>query len=163
MAHKQDVARAIARREGGGALAHVRRLVRADVGDEPVHAPGDVLGGLAAGAAVPPDVPLPLAQALLPPHPADLGARDALVVAVVPLADVLRHLDARVAGGAGPAGCRGPVGLPGQGLDAQVEQLKGALGTLARGDVAVVCVSTCILNGDVDEVGGGTRLGATNM
>lgn len=67
-----------------------------DLGNQRVDAPGDLLGALTALAPVAPDVPVapqPLGLARV----ADLGARDPLVVAVVPLADRLRHLDARAA------------------------------------------------------------------
>lgn len=112
-------------------LLHERLLVLgADGGDQPVHALRDVLGRLPAGAAVPPDVPA-LAQALILPQLADLGARDALIVAIVPLADVLGDFYARVAG---QAGCvaRGAMGVPGEVPEAEVEQLESPLGSLPR-------------------------------
>lgn len=106
----------------------------ADLGDEAVEALRDLLGALSAGAAVAPNVPVGV-EALLGAAAADLGARDALVVAVVPLADVVGDLDA----GAADEGARvlRAVGRPGEGvLDAEVEELKGALGALPGGDVA---------------------------
>lgn len=115
MAHDEHVTRAVV---GGVAvllwmvILHERRLVLgADGGDQPVQALGDLLGRLAAGAAIPPDVPV-LAQALFLPPRADLFAGDALVVAVVPLADVLGDLDARIAGQARGV-TDGAVGVPG--------------------------------------------------
>lgn len=68
---------------------------------------------------------------------ANLGARDALVVAIVPLLDVVGDLDA---GGALDARARVvAVGLPRQDAvwQAEVEQLKRALGTLAGRYIAV--------------------------
>lgn len=93
---------------------------------------------LAAYAPVPPDIPVP-AEALFLAQVADLGARDALVVAVVPLADGLGHLDAGTAVvGDGLVRRLRAVLVPRQWvLDAQVQQLEGALSTLARRDVAV--------------------------
>lgn len=93
---------------------------------------------LSTRTAVPPDVPV-LIQALLLPQPADLGAGDALVVAIVPLPDVLGDLDAGVALEAGllvvrRGGGGGAVGLPGQVLEAEAEQLEGPLRTLAGRD-----------------------------
>ena len=93
---------------------------------------------LAKGAAISPDVPVALV-ALLGAELADLGALEALVLAIVPLADVLADLDL------GPAvsdemARRGllAVGFPGElrGGDAEIEELKGALGTLTGGDIA---------------------------
>lgn len=134
----------------------------ADLGNQPVQPPGDLVrapdtpfvsachlasytklqggtrGGntnsLASRAAIAPDVPgarEPLRRA----PPPDLGARDALVVAVVPLADVLGDLDAR--GALEPVARRAAVPRPGEmPRDAEVEQLKRPLGALPRGDVA---------------------------
>lgn len=73
------------------------------------------------------------------PQVADLGTRDALVVAVVPLADGLGDLDAgaAVVGGRLVHGLRAVLD-PGQRVAyAQVQQLKGALGALAGGYVAM--------------------------
>lgn len=87
---------------------------------------------LSTGAPVPPDVP-GLAETLLLADAADLGARDALVVAVVPLADVLGDLDVSAAGLRVRGRVHLAVGLPWQGtIEAEVQELKGALGTLAR-------------------------------
>jgi hypothetical protein len=94
---------------------------------------------LAPWAAVAPDIPDALV-ALLLSTPANLWARDALIIAVVPLADVLIDLDMRWAVGYVVSGRRaGAVLLPGKGIvvDAEVEKLKGTLGTLAGGDVSV--------------------------
>ena len=92
---------------------------------------------LAAGTAVPPDVPV-WGEALVEAAAADVRAGDALVVAVVPLADVLGDLDP---GGAAEAGVGGDVAvaLPGERVvQAEVEELEGVLGAPAGGDVAVV-------------------------
>ena len=75
---------------------------------------------LAAGTAIPPDVPV-CVEALVEAAAADVRAGDALVVAVVPLADVLGDLDP---GGAAEAGVGGDVAvaLPGEGVgQAEVE------------------------------------------
>jgi hypothetical protein len=108
-------------------------VLLANVGDEAVESLGDLFRALAAGAAILPDVP-GAGDALVGPELADVGAGDALVVAVVPLADVLGDLDGGAA--AQPGAGLVAVGLPGQVADAEVEQLKGALRALARGDVA---------------------------
>lgn len=68
-----------------------------DIGNESVHTRGDLFRRLASRAAIPPDVPM-FIQTLLLPQLADLGARDALVVAIIPFADVFSDLDARIAG-----------------------------------------------------------------
>lgn len=94
---------------------------------------------LSAGTAIPPDVPV-LIQPLVPPQGPDLGARDALVVAIVPLADVLGDLDARAAGLGAVAVRGGAVSLPGKVSEAQVQQLEGALRTGAGGDESVMYV-----------------------
>lgn len=77
-----------------------------------------------------------LVQALVLPQPPDLGGGDALVGAVVPLADVVGDLDAGAAGivmqALGVA-----VGLPGQVAEAEVEQLQGALGSPAGRDESI--------------------------
>jgi hypothetical protein len=94
------------------------------------------LHSLATRAAIPPDIPI-LAEPLLLALASDLRTRDALVVTVVPLADVFSNLDAGTAGVAASL-LAGAVGLPRQGfLEAEVQELKGALGALAGGDVAV--------------------------
>ena len=111
---------------------HGRVVCALDLVDEPVHALDDLRGRLAAGAAVPPDVPR--AQALFFSLLADLGGGDAFVVAVVPLADVFGHGDASV----GPLGfVRIPRGLPGEWVvAADVKELERLLGTATRADVA---------------------------
>jgi hypothetical protein len=94
------------------------------------------LHSLATGAAIPPDIPV-FAESLLLALAPDLRARDAFIVAVVPFADVLGDLDAGTAGMAASL-LAGAMGLPRQGLlEAKVQELKGALGALAGGDVAV--------------------------
>ena len=56
-----------------------------------------------------------------------LGGSDAFVVAIVPFGDLVGDGDAGV--GAGGAGCRCLLGLPGKGVvAADVEELEGALG-----------------------------------
>ena len=94
---------------------------------------------LSSRTPVPPDVPR-ARHAGPPPHLPDVGRRDALVVAVVPLADVVRDLHvgrARRVVLADALG--GAVPVPRQGLAvlADAEELKGALGALPGGDVAV--------------------------
>jgi len=94
---------------------------------------------LPARTPVPPDIPRPR-QALPLPDLPDLGRRDALVVAVVPLADVLGDLDAgRARGVVRRVVVGGAVPVPGEGfvLLADSEELEGALGAPAGGDVAL--------------------------
>jgi hypothetical protein len=93
---------------------------------------------LSPRTSVPPNVPVrvqPLARAQL----ADLGRRDALVLAVVPLADVLGDLNLRGAGQA-VAFARGgdyAVRSPGQPVvEGEVQQFQRPLGAAAGGDVA---------------------------
>lgn len=102
---------------------------------------------LAAGTAVFPNVPL-RSQALLLAQLPDFGARNALVLTVIPLANVVGDLDAGFAvPGGGGAGSVAMLG-PGQRvLDTEVQQLEGALGALARRDVAVMSVSGSVLGG----------------
>jgi len=74
-------------------------------------------------------------QPLLGPQPPDLRTCNALVVPVVPFADVLGDVNV---GAARQAGWGVAVLLPGEmARKAEVEQLKGTLGTFTRGDVAV--------------------------
>lgn len=84
---------------------------------------------LATGTAIPPDIPGAF-KPLFGPLLANLGARDALVVAVVPFADVLGDL--YLGATFEPVtGCV-PVGLPGEcARNAQVQELKSPLGALA--------------------------------
>jgi hypothetical protein len=95
---------------------------------------------LSTRTAVPPDIPSPH-QAVPPPDVPDLGRRDALVVAVVPLADVLRDLDLGSARVVGQVIVCDTVPVPGQWLVLlpDAEELEGALGALPGGDVAVIC------------------------
>lgn len=110
----------------------------ADLVDQPIDPGDDLFWRLAAGAAVAPDVPV-LAEAGGAPPRADLGGRDALVLAVVPLGDVRRDGDARVRARRGVGrGRGGGVFLPGEGVvAADVEELERALGAVPWGDVAV--------------------------
>lgn len=106
-----------------------------DVFDQRIQPLRYLLRTLAAGAPVAPDVPRPFAPlgALL----ADLLGGEALVVAVVPLADRLGDLDLRV----GAHVCVAVLALvvPGELVAAaEAEELEGALGTVSWGDVAVV-------------------------
>lgn len=88
---------------------------------------------LSAWAPVLPDVPI-LAEALLLADTADFGARDALIVAVVPLADVLGDLYASTAADGAPIPLA--VSLPRKRLrQIEVQELESALSTLARRDV----------------------------
>lgn len=85
-----------------------------------------------------PNIPHALIPLLRPPLP-NLRARDTLVVAVVPLADVIRDLDPGGAVGEVVAvGWGVAVGGPGELVrgDAEVEELKGSLGSGSGGDVA---------------------------
>lgn len=101
---------------------------------------------LATGAPVSPDIPGALVT-LLGADSANLRAGDSLVVAVVPLTDVLGDLDP---GGAlrDAVAADGSlaVRLPGQVLvgEAQVEELECPLGSLAGGYVAVARKKGCM-------------------
>lgn len=116
-------------------------VVGADLGDQAVDARDDVLGRLATRAPVAPDVPA--AQALSLAHLADLGGRDALVVAVVPLGDARVDRHARVSRVlrrlVGIAlGRRVRAATPREWLvAAQVEEFEGSFGSLSRRHVAV--------------------------
>lgn len=89
---------------------------------------------LAARAAIAPNVAV-LRKTLLLADAADFRRCDALVVAVVPFANVFGDLDAGVAVRAVALDLS--VFLPGEiVLDAEVQQFKSPLGTFARGDVA---------------------------
>jgi hypothetical protein len=96
------------------------------------------LDSLSPGTPIPPDIPRPL-DPVAPPVLPDLRRRDALVVAVVPLADVLRDLDVGRARRVVVAVVRAAVPGPGQGLVllADAEELKGPLGALAGGYVTL--------------------------
>lgn len=118
---------------GLGPPDHGRVVFRLDLGDEAVDACDDVGRRLAAGTALRPNVPGALAVGgarLL-----DLGRRDALVVAVVPLADVVGDGDVRVGvawvGGGGGGRCGGGLLLlllPRVGVvAAEVEEFEGFL------------------------------------
>lgn len=93
---------------------------------------------LSTRTTIPPDIPdtlVPLLGTLL----ADIRARNTLVVPVVPLSYILGDLDP--SGALGEALAGGgllAVGGPGElgGWDAEVEELEGALGAFAGGDVA---------------------------
>lgn len=92
-------------------------------------------GILAPGTSIPPDIPVGI-QTLLLAELFDLRRRNALVVAIVPLADVLGDLDTGFAGQAVIA--RLTMRSPGKRvLVLQVEELQGALGTPSWRDVAV--------------------------
>jgi hypothetical protein len=86
--------------------------------------------------AIPPDIPAGVrVQALLLAQGADGGRGHALVVAVVPLADVVGDLDLGAAGRVFAVGLA--VGWPGELVwVGDVEELEGSLGALAGGDVA---------------------------
>jgi hypothetical protein len=94
------------------------------------------VNALPTWTAVSPDVPTGC-ESLRLPSGADFGRGYALVVAVVPFADVLGDLDLSVAGQAGDI--LGPVSDPRQRLvQAEVEQFKSALGSLSRGDISTM-------------------------
>lgn len=67
----------------------------------------------------------------------NLGAGDAFVVAIIPLADVLGNLNARTASTDWEVFFSWAMGRPWKMLEAQVQQLESALGSFARGDKAV--------------------------
>lgn len=96
----------------------------------------DEIYALSPRATVFPYIPVSL-DSLLLAQAADLGRCDAFIVAVVPLANVFGDFDAGIA-------CLAflryrPVPLPRKRVgDTQVQQLKGALCSLARRDVTVV-------------------------
>ena len=96
---------------------------------------------LAAGTPIAPDVPLP-GNPLLGAPPPDLGRRNPLVLAVLPLADGLGDLHVGVAlvapvGGGLEVCGRGAAGGPRESVPGpDVQELEGALGALAGGDVA---------------------------
>ncbi len=101
---------------------------------------------LSSRTPIPPDIPSPH-QAVPPPDVPDLGRRDALVVTVVPLADVLRDLDVGRARGVGYIVVSDAVPVPGQRLVLlpDAEELEGALCALPRGDVAaIVSTGVCV-------------------
>lgn len=90
---------------------------------------------LSKSAPVPPYIPS-LHQTLLFANGADLWARYALIIAVVPLADILGNLDA---GFAVEACFRKllAVDFPRQGIrNVEIEQFKGPLCSLSRRDVS---------------------------
>ena len=96
---------------------------------------------LAAGTPIAPDVPLP-GNPLLGAPPPDLGRRNPLVLAVLPLADGIGDLHVGVAlvapvGGGLEFRGRGAAGGPRESVPGpDVQELEGALGALAGGDVA---------------------------
>jgi hypothetical protein len=107
----------------------------------------DVCGHFAVCAAIAPDVPVG-GVAVLFALGADLRRRFALVGPVVPLAHGGRDLDRRRGAHVeGVAGRRGGVGPGVARFAAEVEELEGALGAGAGGDVAVCvrgwCFSCC--------------------
>ena len=104
----------------------------ANLFDQPINTVGDVLRRLAPRAALRPDIPRP--QPLLFSPLADLRRCDALVLAVVPLADVGRDGDLGI--GARGGGLR-MLDLPRVGvLAAEVEELEGPLGAFPRRDIS---------------------------
>lgn len=107
--------------------------------------------------AIPPNIPA-CAQALLLPQRADVGRRDALVGAVVPLADVVGDFDRGAAGRVRAVGLA--VRRPGQLVSVRdVEELEGALGALAGGYVAGGGVSLQVLFW----VGSGTEMESVDL
>ena len=87
-------------------------------------------------ASVFPNVPIALDASFFS-HFSDLGAGDALIVAIVPLPNVLGDLDPGITLHAGAVRLRA-VSVPWQRpLDAEVQQLKGLLGSLSGRNIAV--------------------------
>lgn len=122
-----------------------------DLGNQRVEATRNVLGGLAALAAVAPDVPV-LVEATGLAVCADVRRSLAFVVAVVPFADRACDLDvgicADVEGGGRCRGGRGGVRgvVPGVAVAAaEIEQFEGALGACARGYVAGLLLGFSIM------------------
>jgi hypothetical protein len=95
---------------------------------------------LSARTPITPDIPVRV-QPLAPPDLPDLGRRDALVLAVVPLADVFRDLNVGRARGVVYVVVVWAVSAPGQRLVllADAEELEGALCALTWGYVAGSC------------------------
>jgi hypothetical protein len=100
--------------------------------DQSIHSLNNIFRRLAAWTAICPDIPRP-EPLLCAPFP-DLLRCDALVLTVVPLADVRRDGDFCVGAGGGGLLVRD---LPGVGVvAAEIEELEGLLGTGPRGDVS---------------------------
>ena len=100
---------------------------------------------LAALTAVFPYIPMALDASFFAQLP-DFGAGDAFIVSVIPLPDVLGDLDPGIALHAGAVRL-GAVGVPWQrSLDAEVQQLKGLLGSLSGRNIAVLEVSALVYN-----------------
>jgi hypothetical protein len=101
--------------------------------DQPIHSLNNIFRRLAARTTICPDIPRP-EPLLFAPFP-DLLRRDALVLAVVPLADVRCDGDFCIGADGGGLLVRD---LPGVGVvAAEVKELEGLLGTGARGDVSL--------------------------
>lgn len=133
-------------------ISHVRWVLQQEAwqGADPPRIGTSGKYSLATRAAITPDVPV-LGQALLLADATDLGGRDALVVAVVPLANVLGDLDTGVA--LGSVALYLAMLLPGELVgEAEVQELKCALGTLARRNVAGDGFSVLQGKGNTDEV-----------
>ena len=97
---------------------------------------------LSAGTTVPPDIPSGI-KTLLLPHLPDVGRRDAFVLAIVPLPDILGDLHTGLARETFIIGLA--VGCPGQRLlETEIEQLKGPLGSLAGRHVAAYYLAPCL-------------------
>lgn len=95
----------------------------------------EIAGLLSESAPVPPDIP-PLGQALLFANRADFWACYPLIVAIVPLADILSNLNASAAIDAYFRELLA-VDLPRQGIrNAEIEQFKGPLSSLPWRDVS---------------------------
>ena len=100
--------------------------------DQPIHSLNNIFRRLAARTTICPDIPRP-EPLFFAPFP-DLFRRDALVLAVVPLADVRRDGDFCIGADGGGLLVRD---LPGVGVvAAEVKELEGLLGAGARGDVS---------------------------
>lgn len=78
-----------------------------------------------------------LVQPLLLSHLPDVDARDALIISVIPLANVLGDLNPRVASLDGDILCKLSMGLPGQIFQTEVQQLEGALSSFPGRDESV--------------------------
>lgn len=118
-----------------GPFQHWAVELFADIVNQPIQSLRHILRALAAWAAVVPNIPAAL-EALVGADLANLGAGDALILAIVPLPDVIGDLNR---GRAGETLARVvAVGLPWQRAvwQTQIEELKGALSALAGRYVA---------------------------
>lgn len=87
---------------------------------------GKMAHSLSSGTAISPDIPV-LIQSLLLSQLSDVRTGDTLVVTIVPLPDVLGDFDASMALKSGLIIAGGPMCLPRQIFETEVEQFKGSL------------------------------------